>query len=459
MSIVYINSPFANKKLLYAVVDQADVKNQCVNLYKKMQDITYSLTTRVASATPAADVRYYDTIDQAMNNSSDYDFIFIQSIGNFLKSNLILQQLDDYQKLNPDFFIVAFTLDWIPEHGIGWVECHHQMMFINVKTWQQLGSPKFGDWDTKTEELPNYSRSPENFHDKYTPYWIKGEPGTSLATRSKQGTGFLKAALANGIKIDNFDAAMRKCRIFVYPETQSQELYQAFINRNTALISNQNQITWLKTLSFKPAIWVYNSERYNFNGDKTCGTYFGTAAGFKYLDILNGNSSSDVKFIFYDFNQKSLDWIKHLKETWDGNDFSKFLENQSDDFKKFYKFVNIDIATNQSLLLHDFDGEENFKNLWNKFKNSSVEFIVCDLFDLDQVKNLLSQANNTVPFFYYSNIFATDYTIINFTLDEIAEHHNNFLNLIFEFYPETTAYGCNELGEWIRTTNQGSKSI
>jgi hypothetical protein len=182
---------------------------------------------------------------------------------------------------------------------------------------------------------------------------------------------------------------MRKCRIFVYPETQSKELYQAFIRRNTALVSNPNQITWLKTLAFKPAIWVYNSERYYFHGNKKCDTYFGTAAGFKYLDILNDNDN-DVKFIFYDFNQKSLDWIKHLKETWDGVDFPAFLENQPEEFKKFYKFVNIDIQTNQALLFYDYGSEENFKILWNRFKNSSAEFIICDLFDLNQFKNFLT---------------------------------------------------------------------
>jgi hypothetical protein len=456
MSLVYIQKLFLNKKIRYAVVDQAQVAAKHTELFKKMRDITISLTTRIATLTPnGGDVKFYDTIDEAMEDSTDYDLVFIQSVGNFIKSNEILKELENYTKANPDFFIVAFTLDWQSEHGKGWVECHHQMLFVNVNTWKQVGSPKFGGWDTVEEELPNYSRSEENFHDKYTPYWMKGEPGTTLGTRSKQGTGFIKAAFEHSIKIDNFTDAMRKTRLYVYPESETSELHEAFTRRNTRLVSNPNQKKWIRTLSPAPTIWIYNSERYYFEDtEKICDTYFGPASGFKYLDILNGNDK--VKFVFYDFHQKSIDWIKQLKETWDGNDFPAYINNQSVEFNEYYKYVNKDIKTNQDLLFHDFGGEENFKVLWNRFKECEAEYIVCDLFDLEQVKNLIAKTKGNVPFFYYSNIFATDYTVINFTLKEITDHHTAFLQLIFDAYPDGLTHGCNEFGEWV---NSPLKSI
>ena len=448
MSVVYTKRPFDGKKILYAIVDQANVAQKNVALFNKMRDITFAVTTRIAGLTTGGVVKYFDNIDSAMIDGNNYDLVFVQSVGNFLKSNQILQYFENYYTANPNFFIVAFTLDWDPEKGEGWVECHNQMILINVATWKQLGSPEYGGWQTVTEELPNYSRSEENFHDKYTPYWIKGEPGTSVKTRMKQGWGFIKAALANKVRIDNFTPEMRNCRLYVYPESQSDALYQAFIDKNSKLVDNPNQKKWIKTLTPKDTIWVYNSERYYFETpDKQCTTYFGPSAGFKFLDILTANDN--VKFVFYDFNQRSIDWIKELKETWDGNNFPAYLASKGDNYKPFYKYVNGNIESNQKLLFNDFGGEEKFKILWNKFRSCEAEFVQCNLFDIEQVKSLLTRTVGDRPFFYYSNIFATDYTVINFSLDEIKEYHHKFLNTIFSTYTNGLTHGCNELGNWI----------
>lgn len=449
MSVVYTDNLFKNKKILYAVVDQAKVASQHVDLYKKMRDITYSLTTRLTMTT-SGDVKYFDDIDQAMLASDNYDLVFIQSVGNFIKSNEILMHFENYCNTNPNFFIVAFTLDWQSECQTGWVECHHQMMLINVHTWKQIGSPQYGNWETKTEALPTYSRSAENFHDNYTPYWMRGEPGTSIKTRTKQGWGFIKAAFAHGITVDNFTKAMRECRLYVYPEHESSTLYDAYIKKDHTIVTNSNQKRWIKSLNLKPQIWVYNSERYNFIlKNKECSTYFGPAAGFKYLDVLNGNGK--VKFVFYDFHQKSLDWIKELKETWNGDNFPEYLEKKSPAFSKYYKFVNNSIDNNQTLLFHDFGGEDKFKILWHRFKLCEAEFVLCDLFDADQLNTLLNHTVDNTPFFYYSNIFATDYTLANLTLDEAKIQYEQFLTTIFNRYPNAIAHGCNELGIWIDT--------
>ena len=452
MSIVYLKKLFEGKKLLYAIVDEAGVAKKHTLLFNKMRDNTFAITTRIATLTDGGVVEFFNTVDDAMIEGADYDLVFIQSVGNLLKSNEILRHLENYYTANPEFFIVAFTLDWESERGEGWVECHNQVIFINVKTWQKIGAPKFGGWEKVTEELPNYTRSEENFHDKYTPYWMKGIDGATLKTRSRQGWGFIKAAFANGIKIDNFTQEMRNCRLYVYPESDSNELYQAFLTKNTRMVNNPNQKKWIKSLTPKDTIWVYNSERYIFEStEKKCTTFFGPAAGFKYLDILRANDR--VKFVFYDFHHRSLDWLKELKETWDGNDFPSYLASKGDEFKSYYKYVNGNIENNQRLLFNDFDDEATFKILWDKFKECEVEYVPCDLFDIEQVKSLLTRTAGDIPFFYYSNIFATDYTLINFSLDEVKEYHLKFLRTIFESHSKALTHGCNELGKYFDSKN------
>ena len=449
MSVVYTNKLFKNQKVLFAIVDQAGVKEKHERLFEKVFDITFSYTSRIA-ITIQAPVIFYKSIDEVMLNSEKYDLVIIQSVGNFIKDNRLLIYIEEYCNKNPDFFIVAFTLDWQSEKEQDWIEIHHQMLVVNPKTWTNLGSPKFGDWQKESKLLPNYIRSKENFHDNYTPYWIEGSTGYSVHNSVSQGWQFLDSALSNEIKIDNFSQEMRDCRLFVYPEFESNKLYQAFINRDSSLVTNPNQIKWIKSLTPKPTIWVYNSERYKFDINlSSCDYYFGPAAGFKYLDILNYNP--ECKFVLYDFSQLSLDWIENLKSNWNGKNFPKFLRQQEPRFQKSYKYIDTSIEKNQENLFTDFGNEENFIKLWTQFKNCEVHFVNLNLFNLDKVREFLANYHSKLPFFYYSNIFATDYTILNYSLQDINNYHTLFLNTIKNHFSNSITHGSDPLGKWITT--------
>jgi len=50
---------------------------------------------------------------------------------------------------------------------------HPQCLLLDLKVWEKIGKPKFGE--SHTGELKKHIpiRSDENMHDNYTPYWIK----------------------------------------------------------------------------------------------------------------------------------------------------------------------------------------------------------------------------------------------------------------------------------------------
>jgi len=454
----------ATKKILYAVVDQAEVRHKHNQLFSKMFELTYGMTVRLASSCVDGDVKYFDNIDSAMDNSANYDIVIIQSIGNFINRNRFFSELDNYIVNNPNFFLLAFTLDWQSEKGTGWIECHNQMMVVNVKSWNQLNKPKFGGWETVTEELPNYTRSVENFHDNYTPFWIQGAPGTSTHTRTAQGWNFIKTALAAGYKIDNFTEEMRLCRLFVYPEHDSDNLYNAFIEKNNTLVTNSNQRKWIKSmLGTPPVIWIFNSEYYRFSIDmKNVETYIGPAAGFKYLDFLNYNRTGN--FIFYDYHEGSLDWIKKLKDTWDGENFYQYLQAQPDEVKQHYKFIHgnkfnkENIEKNLQILFKEFGGEQEFKRLWRIFKLSNATFIKIDLFNKEELAHLINLTNDNSIFFNFSNIFATDFTLLNNTIKEVDDIYHNFLTEVKNKFTNVILYGSSPDGKW-QTLNDNKTVI
>jgi hypothetical protein len=87
MTVVYYSdNVFPNTRILYAVVDQANVQKKHSLLFNKVKDITCSLTARLSLSTKDGHFKYYDTIDDAMQDSDKFDIVFIQSIGNFIKN-------------------------------------------------------------------------------------------------------------------------------------------------------------------------------------------------------------------------------------------------------------------------------------------------------------------------------------------------------------------------------------
>ena len=442
----------SEKKILYAIVDETSLKDVNKPLHDMMFNVTNSFSIRMSTTTLKGEVRYYNNIDETMSKSDGYDIIVIQNIGNIIRINQFYEVLNDYCKDNPEFFIMAFTLDWESEHGEGWLQIHHQLMIVNRNTWVKLGKPVFGNWDNTIDTLPNYERSEENFHDKYTPYWIKGVPGSSEKLRKYPGWNFLKTALEHNMKIDNFPEIMRECRLYTYPESDSDKFYDAILTLDSTKVSNSNQKKYINSwLQSKPQVWIFNSESNKFDINLIgCDHYFGPAAGFKYLSALSGNE--DIKFTLYDYNQQSLDWIKNLWENWDGEELEQFIKKQPLDVKRTFKYINNTIEDNINNLYIDFIGEERFKKLWRDFKSSSVTFVKIDLLnELSALENLLSITDCNKPVFYYSNIFSTDMLSTQYELDEIEEKRQQLVDTVTNYYPKAITYGANAIGNWIFT--------
>jgi hypothetical protein len=83
-------------------------------------------------------------------------------------------------------------------------------------------------------------------------------------------------------------------------------------------------------------------------------------------------------------------------------------------------------------LFDDFGGKAKFKELWNKFKQCDAEFVLCNLFDADQADSLIARTEGDIPFVYYSNIFSTDYTLVDFTLEEVKAYYDEFIAKILK---------------------------
>lgn len=225
----------------------------------------------------------------------DYQHAVIMSPGTeFVNGFVFFDQLQSLSK--KDYFISGHVLD----RGDAYYELHHQCYVVNLKHYKDLDYPEIGKHQLgcshkQTEPV----RSIENFHDDYTPLWIS--PGNSLEKYSHKchGWNILSRAWDSDLKVLVFDQKIRQGKKHHYPESKKD------FEKNLSWIYFRNQ--------FCSEEYVHTSNNEWSNGIQ--GTFDQIAlpaSGTLYLDLI-----SEGKIIFYDYNQKSLDYweTKCVKKT------------------------------------------------------------------------------------------------------------------------------------------------
>ena len=68
------------RKILFAIVDQSNVRIKHPELFNKVYEMTYGMTMRLTWSGLNGDVKYFDNIDLAMISSENYDLVILSLI-------------------------------------------------------------------------------------------------------------------------------------------------------------------------------------------------------------------------------------------------------------------------------------------------------------------------------------------------------------------------------------------
>lgn len=355
----------------------------------------------------------------------------------------ILKHVNDYKNLNPDFFVIGHIM---AKDG-RYPGLHRQMLVVNIKKWRELGSPEFDEqgvfWD-RLQTLPNYVLSDQTMSAEYAPQSIKGVQGSSEYNIVEDGANWIALACENNIRIDNFSYDIRDCKVFLYPYVDSDLLEHCWKNLDDEAsidqLSNYSQRSWIRKVAYqnqieKERVYAYNTERLSGEGIRSPGlvdAFFGAAAGFKTMKLLDNNGFHKNTVVHYfDWCDSSLNFKRHLLETWDGRDFYKWLlENDlrynfsstyRGNYKKFW-LSEIDKEFNGS--------EEEFYNLWQKYRKLEHHFHVIDIVNepekLFDIVNMYS--GNKV--LWTTNIWASMQLHWNVEVEDIEKKFKKFADLI-----------------------------
>ena len=499
MIIAEGNNKFVNDiNLAICIFAPALCSNKQLGDY--MNQYTKFYANRFIWISDKIDIHIVNDIDDGLDKFRDtYDHILFMAGGCRIYDSSIIVDVANVIRKEPEYLAAAHILDWKEK----WYELHHQFVLINVGNWKKAEEPYFGSWDKITWDggddynetnidmdptgglflsytsrsfwqertLPVVERSKENFHDDYTPLWIKntGETFTRYTiAQANAGTGefyslcpgwmFIVQAYKHNMSIHNWDKKIRSKRTYYYPEEKSDQMWQSIQDKKPHTdITNYNQKQFLQLIEqgVQDQIWLLNSEDMNLNNQgKQYDTVALPASGFKFLDTFHNNAIKvDGTLILYDFNPLALHWIEHIYNS-DKLSIPDLLLDYKGSCKHFKWFGNSRQYVDPQVLINDptfrqgleatnqyFDN--NIAMRLQQFRQWKVKFIQVDL--IKKPKDLLEHIQGD-GLLHISNIFSTDWLVASEGLSKAQHYFNSFLSGV---EPSIRISGHSPSGEWL----------
>jgi len=302
-----------------------------------------------------------------------------------------------------DFFLAGHVLD----RKEGYYELHSQCYVINLKKYIQYGMPHI------THPTPNVShehiepiRSEENYHDDYTPLWIKSGTTKKQYQHLWHGNNILSVGLENNETVLIFDAAIRNSKQCYYAQYENEFL------KNNQHIYEKSKFS--STRLFYP-INTEEPQQININGPIT--QLITPASGFNWLHYVNKYGyNNDTLISFYDYNPNSLYYMKNIVENFDGTDYYAFLKSiKSNDTNDW---INSKEEINQNF--------ETIKHLWHMVKKIKFSYHECDL--LNNFNIPVINDHNTIM--HLSNVFCYEPTAAFNSFVKRVNAENNLIKIL-----------------------------
>jgi len=427
--------------------------NQQIGMYsgKRQENAKVVESTSIDDIITAADV-------------AGSDYAYIVAYGHRCINMTIVDEMIAYAEEN-DYSMLGHILQDSPkDSSAGFYSLHHQTVLINMEKWRQAGKPSWGTYGIVNEiELPTINRSVENFHDDYTPYWIKPAGETiSYSGTVREGYMLVSAFIKHGFAIGNFPQQIRNSKQHIYPDS-GPELEKFLSSKEPTLdsITESNQKFFLGHTSFAPTqnkVFVFNTdpmiqESMTFNKDTRLDNIYCVAAGFKPMQLMDRCKwHQNTRMVYFDYSESALNFKKWLCENWDGRNYIAAIETYKTkvdtEFKPIW-FSGRDITPEWVRTMEVFGGEDAWLELWQKYREIPHKYIKTNLFgdyteliaDMEQNKR---GRNNLI---WFSNSFNTEAAVRNFNRRRLQDLYLKFLEDVKDSNFSVQVCGTNQLGK------------
>lgn len=433
------------KTLTFALYNQ--IQHRSASYQDHIRFITeFSLNSELRawprSYTKPVDFVECNEINDALHiaDAADSEYLYIVAYGHRSTDPHLPTRMIQYAEEN-NYAVLGHILQDNPDSpDSGFYSLHHQSLLINMNLWRQAKKPLWGNYSRISHEvLPTVQRSIENFHDNYTPLWIKPAAGQiSYSGIVREGWQLISGMISHGLQIGNFPLEIRNSKMHLYPDSDIL-LEQVLANVSTVEPTEWNQAQYIKFTSFAPTqscVFIYNTdnmieEPMDYDSSTELDTIYCVAAGFKPLQLLTRCKWSQLtRMVYFDYSQSALDFKRWLVENWDGKNYPEAVDNYKKDVDTNFQpiwFVGKDQSGVWESTMEIFGGQDSWLELWAQYRKLEHRFIKTDLFgDCSQLlADMKSRSGYNL--IWFSNTFNTEAAVRNFGRQRLNEIYTNFL--------------------------------
>ena len=301
---------------------------------------------------------------------------------------------------------------------------HYQHIELDLNQWRELGCPNiYGD-------IKSFKRSTLNYHDDYTPYWLRGFDGTNGSSPHKAR------------KIYNFTHQQRERKSFSYGQMHGK-YHKAMWrdiredNYDFDKLHENNYFDRLsKNFNQKDNYYIENNEWMGkLPEDQEFDLLFSPCGGYS-AEVFAHKLNFNGKVIIYDHSEKILDIKKQILGL--NPDFEELQV-----VEKMHLDINFIWNTGYHKGRAESFGTYEEMRIWQEemCESYDIDFWLMNLIEPDY-NRLLKEVRGKKVFFNASNIFSYNKVILKYSLTELYESFDK----LFEVLSQAEVYyfrGCN----------------
>lgn len=377
---------------------------------QRIKDITLFYNYDVENFTKLVTSNLHTTLLDLYNKN--YKWIFVNAMGHWVSDKTLYDKMiaDCEKNCVPLMAHILLRPDSYPN-------IDEQFFLLDLQTWAAIGFPQLEEvLGHYTFTTLSVNRSDENYHDDYTPYWIR--PSKQLKEYKSYaklfGMELIRKLMENNYSVQNFNQSIRNSKIHLYPNSNINQLKQFFIDGTSTwshtpefakIVSNE-----LATL--EKTVYLLNSESI-YCPPKQFGPidhFIGVAAGFKSVLLLNLLGFAETATVSYiDISMPALKYQQYLLDTWDGNldnyySISNKYKELNSDCRYAWRAHNSWSNEIEVFLLEANLSKQQFQQLWQKYINLNHKFYQINLLnDYNKLIDLAAERPYDKTYIWISN--------------------------------------------------------
>ena len=343
-----------------------------------------------------------EDIDIAIDDAyaKDYELLVVMKNGTFMNSSFFFENVK--KMLDNNIALMGHVLDCKEQYYF----LHEQCFFLNLKAWKLAGSPEYY---SDNKDVTKIKRSLVNFHDDYTPTWIKKDDDLADVEKVLPGGYMISELLTADYGVSPF-TELKPLKWFTYHGDTMKCLMKS-LSLNAKEYHHGFFSTETETI---------DEVKLNDSVD----TLISIASAFHLFKVIQKSNIKPKNILMYDISYEAIDVYKGMLMGWNGKDYIELLNNSNFSYRSGHT---------KELAQKSFDEMKDMCD-WESFFDEvcakNIDFLRGNLLTETFHKkfNFYVNASDTV-LFHVSNIFSYEAETYYY---DIFQRFFSFYNLFLQ---------------------------